>query len=40
MVRPTYILFGETVSQRRFEHINDVYPIKKFSGGGRVIGNN
>ena len=34
------IFFGDTVSQGTFEHIYDVCPIKKFSGGGRVIGNN
>ena len=41
VVRPTYVLFSlETVSQGTFEHIYDICPIKKFSGGGRVIGNN
>ena len=41
-VRPTYVLFSlETVFQGTFEHIyDDVCPIKKFSGGGRIIGNN
>ena len=43
VVRPTYILFSlETQSPRK--HLNiyiyNVCPIKKFSGGGRVIGNN
>ena len=41
VVGPTYVLFSlETVSQGTFEHIYDVCPIKKFSGGGRVVGHN
>ena len=34
------IFFGDTVSQGTFEHLYDVCPIKKFSGGRKVIGNN
>ena len=34
------IFIGDTVSQGTFEHKYDVCPIKKFSGGRRVIGNN
>ena len=34
------IFLGDTVSQRTIEYIYDIYPIKKFSGGGSVIGNN
>ena len=30
---------GDTVSQETFERIYNICPIKKFSGGGRVIGN-
>ena len=41
VVRLKYVLFSlETVSQETFEHVYDVCPIKKFNGGGRVIGNN
>ena len=41
VVRPTYELFSlETVSKGTFKHIYDVCPIKKFGGGGIVIGNN
>ena len=41
VLRPMYILFSlETISQGIFEHIEDIYPIKKFSGWGRVIANN
>ena len=36
VVRPIYVLF----SLDTFGHIYDVCPIKKFSGGERVIGNN
>ena len=35
VVRPTYALF----SLETFEHIYDICPMKKFSGGS-VIGNN
>ena len=34
------IFVGGTVSLGTLEHICDVCPIRKFSGGGRVIGNN
>ena len=41
VVRPIFVLFSlETVSQGTFEHIYNVFPIKRFSGRGRVIGNN
>ena len=41
VVRPIYILFSlERVSQGTFEHINNICPIKEYSGRGRVIGNN
>ena len=40
-VRPTYALFSlDTVSQGILEYIYDLCPIKKFSGRGRVMGNN
>ena len=29
----------KTVSPGTFEHIYDVFPIKKFTEGGRVFGN-
>ena len=30
------IFVGDTVFQGQFDHIYDVCPIKKFSGGGRL----
>ena len=36
-----YIIFvGDSVSQGTFEYIYNVCPMKIFSGGGSVIGNN
>ena len=35
----TYYFFGDTLPQGTFKHICDVCLIKKFSGGGGVIGN-
>ena len=42
VVRPMYIFVEDTVSLGTFEHIYIYYtcPLKKFSKGGRVIGNN
>ena len=34
------IFFGDIVSQRTFEHLYDICPMKKFSVEGGVIGNN
>ena len=41
VVRPMNVLFSlETISLGTFEHIYDIFPFKKFSGEGRIIGNN